>query len=168
MELGVARFLEMFEERFGRRVTTLLLGALAIAAAAWAVQTTIEAAVYVYRLFKSADLIAALRKESAASHLIVFGIQMAVTYVALWAIWRWFFGRKLREFRGTMDARMAEIREAQKKFDQAMATRQSIDVAIKEADAAFGKLLEATRVLQAITEKAKTLPPGEPSSDGKP
>jgi hypothetical protein len=57
MELGVARFLEMFEERFGRRVTTLLLGALAIAAAAWAVQTTIEAAVYVYRLFKSADLI---------------------------------------------------------------------------------------------------------------
>jgi hypothetical protein len=93
---------------------------------------------------------------------------MAVTYVALWAIWRWFFGRKLREFRGTMDARMAEIREAQKKFDQAMATRQSIDVAIKEADAAFGKLLEATRVLQAITEKAKTLPPGEPSSDGKP
>ena len=29
MELGFARFLEMFEERFGRLVTTLLLGMLA-------------------------------------------------------------------------------------------------------------------------------------------
>jgi hypothetical protein len=31
MELGFARFLEMFEERFGRFVTTLLMGALAVA-----------------------------------------------------------------------------------------------------------------------------------------
>jgi hypothetical protein len=95
MELGFARFLEMFEERFGRFVTTLLMAALAAAAAAWALQTIIEATVYVYGLVKAANFIAALRTEHAAAHLIILAVQITITFVLLGLVWRLFWRRKI-------------------------------------------------------------------------
>jgi hypothetical protein len=101
MEFGFARFLEMFEERFGRAVTTAVLALVGMAVAAYSAKIIIEAVIYVYGLIKSAKFLVALSQESAASHIVIFAIQIVLTFVALGFIWRLFWRRKIKALRMT-------------------------------------------------------------------
>jgi hypothetical protein len=83
MEFGLSRFLEMFEERFGRTITTAILGIFGAAVTVYCLKVIVEGGISAYHLIKSADLIEALKQESAAAHIIVFLIQIAITFVAL-------------------------------------------------------------------------------------
>ena len=110
MDFGFARFLEMFEERFGRIATTAILAILGLAASAWAVKTIIEAIIYVYDLIKSAKLLTVLEEESAASHIIVFAIQIAITFLIIGIVWRMFYLREIRRLEHGLDATETRIR----------------------------------------------------------
>ena len=148
MELGFGRFLEIFEERFGRVATNLLMAMLALAAVSWAIQTTVEMVVYVHRIAKSVDFVAALMRESAAAHLVFFAAQLAGTFIAMWLIWKWFLRRKLRGLMESLDAKMAEVRNASKEFDEAMAKYKTARTLIQQAEDAFGKLHDAVKILK--------------------
>ena len=88
MEFGFSRFLEMFEERFGRTVTTIVLGLVGAAVALYCAKVVIEAAVYFYGLMLSMNFLAALRQETVAAHAIIFVAQIILTSLVLQYIWR--------------------------------------------------------------------------------
>ena len=54
----------MFEERFGRTITSILLAVIGIAILAWGMQTTVAFAVYIYKLTLKANLVPQLEAES--------------------------------------------------------------------------------------------------------
>ena len=83
MDFGISRFLEMFEERFGRTATSTLLAVIGIAILAWAMQTTIAFSVYLYKLTLKANLVPQLEAESILAHLIFFGVQLVITFLFL-------------------------------------------------------------------------------------
>ena len=57
-------------------------------------------------------VVGALDTQSAASYLIIFGIQIVVTFVVLWFVWSLFLKRKMESFENRMAAYKAQIVEA--------------------------------------------------------
>lgn len=121
MEFGFARFLEMFEERFGRTVTTAVLALVGTAVAIYSAKVIIETIVYVFRLVRSANLLTALSQESVASHIIVFAVQIVLTFLSLGFIWQQIRRRRLRDARARQqvaDAKGIEfLRKRNQEFD---------------------------------------------------
>jgi hypothetical protein len=126
MDFGFSRFFEVFEERFGRTVTTTLLAFLGLAVFAWCLKGFTETAIYFYGLVKSAQLLTVLESESAASHLVIFGAQVALTALILWAIWRWFIRRKLRGYQNRLTKLRTDLASAQKTFDEMTAKQEAV------------------------------------------
>ena len=58
----------MFEERFGRTITSILLAVIGIAILAWGMQTTVAFAVYIYKLTLKANLVPQLEAESICAN----------------------------------------------------------------------------------------------------
>jgi len=129
MEFGLSRFLEMFEERFGRTVTTAILGIFGFAVTVYCLKVIVEGGISAYHLVQSANLIEALKQESAASHIIVFLIQIGITFVILAFIWRWFFSRE----RQKAEARLKET-EA-KMIDLETTVRNDVEKFKREVEA---------------------------------
>jgi hypothetical protein len=150
MELGFARFLEMFEERFGRLSTTVLMGALGMAALFWAVQTIIEALVYVYKHIAATHLIAAFENESTAAHLIIFAVQIVITGLVSWYIWRWFLQRRIQDFRGRVSAEIAAV---QAKFDDLKGKQEQIMQLMPMHKETVEKATAAMLVIKDAVEK---------------
>jgi len=121
MELGFARFLEMFEERFGHRVTTAILGLVGLALAIYSVEVILSAIAAAYGVIKSANLLAALKQESAASHIVIFLAQITLTFLALWFIWRQFYRRKLEEAENALKAGETRINELMNRVKNSVA-----------------------------------------------
>jgi hypothetical protein len=61
MDFGLARFLEMFEERFGRRATTALLALIGLAVTAYSIKLAIETIKYLYDLISEPHFMVALK-----------------------------------------------------------------------------------------------------------
>jgi Tfp pilus assembly PilM family ATPase len=154
MDFGFSRFLEMFEERFGRLSTTLLMGALAIAVLSWAIQTTIEAGVYIYGLIKAAHFLAVLETEHAATHLAILAVQIAVTFLVLTFIWRWFYSRKIKSVEDQLETARVKIEgklaEAQKRTAEFKADVERREEALNQQ---VKDLLERMVSLKATHEK---------------
>jgi hypothetical protein len=72
-------------------------------------ETIIEAIIYVYRLIKSANLLTAVNQESAASHILVFTIQITATFLAIGIIWRLFYLREIHRLEHGLDASEAKL-----------------------------------------------------------
>lgn len=106
MDFGISRFLEMFEERFGRTATSTLLAVIGIAILAWGMQTTIAFAVYLYKLTLKANLVPQLEAESILAHLIFFGVQLVITFFILAYLWRKFAEMRIRSLRSYFDTEM--------------------------------------------------------------
>lgn len=118
MDFGFARFLEMFEERFGRSATTVLLAVLATAVAAWAAKTIIDAIRYVYVLVVSTHLMTALDNESAAAHLIILTAQIGLTFIILGIIWRLFYLRRMKALQDRMATAKWRIEAAKSEMEK--------------------------------------------------
>lgn len=118
MEFGFSRFLEMFEERFGRAVTTAILGLVGAALALYCTKVVIEAAVYFYRLILSINFLAALRQESVAAHLLIFGVQIALTSLVLRWIWRRLYSRYLSRTETKLRRTLKDIEDKTDNFAQ--------------------------------------------------
>jgi hypothetical protein len=155
MEFGFARFLEMFEERFGRRVTTAVLAFIGLAVTAWAAGETVEKIIYFYGLIKSANFLTVLGRESAATHLVIFLMQVALTAVVLGIIWRWFYQRELREFKRSIDDDIAglnaTIEDVYKQRDRLKQTLAFHKDASEKTNEATRLMLEEMRKLAAST-----------------
>lgn len=54
IDFGFARFLEMFEERFGSRATTVVLAIIGVAVAVWGIGEIVDKTIYFYGLIRSA------------------------------------------------------------------------------------------------------------------
>lgn len=111
MDFGFGRFLEMFEERFGRTATTVLLAALGLAAATWSVKTVIEFAVYIYDLPIKAHLLTGLQTESIFAHAIFFGVQFAITLVVAAYLFKRFVGYRIVALKAWATQEMQEIEQ---------------------------------------------------------
>ena len=149
MDFGFARFLEMFEERFGRVATTAILAILGLAAAAWAVKTIVEAIIYVFHLIKSAKLLTALEQESAASHIVVFAVQIALTFLILGIIWRLFYLRQLRSAEQMFDASEARLNGLLERIKQDVL---EFEQQVKEFDEREDRLAEKIAAVRAKQE----------------
>jgi hypothetical protein len=118
MEFGLSRFLEMFEERFGRTVTTAILALFGTAVALYCVKVIIEAIGYIYRLVRSAAPLAALIQQSAVLHIIIFAAQIALTFLVSVLIWRQFYKRRIRIIEEDLTATMNELESNITNFEQ--------------------------------------------------
>lgn len=123
MDFGFSRFLEMFEERFGRLATTALLGALGLAALAWAIQTVIQVVIYVYKLAVSTHLMTALETESIFFHSVFFAGQFVITFFILGYIWRKFAELRMKSFKAWA---VREMQRVEERFD--LITKKHADV----------------------------------------
>ena len=150
MDFGFARFLEMFEERFGRIATTAILAILGLAASAWAVKTIIEAIIYVYDLIKSAKLLTVLEEELAASHIIVFAIQIAITFLIIGIVWRMFYLREIRRLEHGLDATETRIRGM---LDRVQKETSDFEEKVKALDQREAPLLERMAAIKAKHEE---------------
>ncbi|HZT24937.1 MAG TPA: hypothetical protein VFA57_04455 [Pseudolabrys sp.] len=118
MEFGLSRFLEMFEERFGRTVTTTILGLLGAAVALYCLKVIIEAIVYFYNLISAANFIAAIRQESISAHVIIFTAQILLTSLVMKWIWRYLFLRYLGTTEAKLKQMLTTIRTQTSRFEQ--------------------------------------------------
>jgi hypothetical protein len=148
MDFGFSRFLEMFEERFGRGATTALMGALAIAVIAWAIQTTIEAAVYIYGLIKSAHFVPVLETEHAATHLVIFAAQVGFTFLVLAFIWRWFIRRRLEGYIAKFKVHEATWVEIEKKYEEYMGKHRALMLVVEKLHA----VMDSTNTLVTLAK----------------
>jgi hypothetical protein len=73
MDFGFSRLLEMFEKRFGRTATTVLLAAIGLALFGYCAKTMIETSIYFYHLSATALNIAAIKRRTAATALAQIG-----------------------------------------------------------------------------------------------
>ena len=115
MDFGFARFLEMFEERFRSRATTAMLAIIGVAVAVWGIGEIVDKIIYFYDLVKSAHFLTALAQENAATHIIVFAVQIAITFLILGFIWHWFYRRRIKALENRARKR---VREELKAFEE--------------------------------------------------
>jgi flagellar biosynthesis protein FliP len=153
MEFGFARFLEMFEERFGRSVTTAILAVIGLAVAIYSIKVILETIAYIYAIVTSTHLIATLDKEDAAAHLIVLGVQITITFVVLWLIWQWFIRRRIRTFQTKMERYKAEMKEAETKINEYMAKQEALTQHIDLVTDAYEKTHALTVAIQSEINK---------------
>ncbi len=89
----------------------------------------------------------------AASYLIIFGIQIVVTFVVLWFVWSLFLKRKMELFEKRMAAYKAQIVEAGERTEIAVTEgREFIRHAFELHKNAVEKISLATK---AMPEEAK-------------
>jgi hypothetical protein len=154
MDFGFARFLEMFEERFGSRPTTVVLAIIGLAVTAWAVGEIVDKTIYFYGLISSAHFLAALEQESATTHIIIFAVQIGVTFLVLAFIWRWFYSRKLKNIENDLETSRARI---ESKLEQAAKRTAEFEADIerrgKASDQQAQELLERMESLKVTHEK---------------
>jgi len=117
MDLGTSRFLEMFEERFGSRATTIVLAIIGLALALLGIGEIVDKTIYFYGLIRSANFIAALKQESAATHLIIFTVQIVVTFLVLVWVWRQFYRRKMTVWAVRLEKTHGQIRTAKDELE---------------------------------------------------
>ncbi len=153
MDFGISRFLEMFEERFGRRATTALLALIGIAIAAWGLQTIIGMVVYVYKLTLKANLVPEFEAESILAHLIFFGAQIAITAVVLGYLWRKIAELRMRSFKKWTQQEMQKMVE---RYDQIQKQHAEFMRAFELTRDAGDKAIIAMKAIQtAVQEKVE-------------
>jgi hypothetical protein len=150
MDLGLSRFLEMFEERFGRTATTAILGAIGVAAMAWAIQTVIQLAVYIYKLAISTHLLTALETESILFHSLFFAAQFAITFFVLGFLWRKFAELRMKSFKTWTEREMGKISE---RFDLIKKNHADMMRLFELHKDAVDKGMTAMQVIQRVVEE---------------
>jgi hypothetical protein len=166
MDFGFGRFLEMFEERFGRWVTTALLGLLGFAAFAWAIQTVIQLVVYIYKLVISTHLLTALETESIILHSFFFAAQFAVTFLVLGFLWRKFTERRMKTLRTRLGDEMKKMEERHRFIIQ---THETAMMAIAlQKDAIEKSMIMMRAALQTLQKEAAKSHPAPPHPAPKP
>jgi hypothetical protein len=143
MDFGLSRFLEMFEERFGRYATTLLLGTLGLALFGYSVKITIEAAVYLYDLANSASWLKNISGESIIVRIVILSFQAIVGWALVSVFWRLFYQPRIRR----IEQRIEES------YKQVLQGEERVDHVIKEGKEAMTTARDRTRELIAEAEE---------------
>jgi hypothetical protein len=148
MDFGLDKFFEMFQARFGRLPTNILLSVIGLTVLLWGIKTTTEYAVYLYGMIKSADFIPVLESEHAATHLVIFAVQIAITFVILAFIWRWFYRHRLNAITKRFDDYKAEWAVWEKKLEGVKAEHRRFMQVFDTFKDAFEKTKVATEVVR--------------------
>lgn len=140
----------MFEERFGRAATTAVLGAIGVAALAWAIQTVIQLVVYIYKLAISTHLLTALETESIFLHSLFFAAQFAITFLVLGFLWRKFAEMRMRSFKSWT---VREMQAVQARFDVIMTKHADVMRLFELTKDAVDKGVVAMQTIQKVVEE---------------
>ena len=109
LDFGFSRFLEVFEERFGRPLTTVLVGTIGFGLLLFAIKTIFEMSKWFYKEAISYPWLSSFNSRTAAIQLIVLAAQIFITFVVLTVIWRFFLKRKLNRFHQRMNTMKTDI-----------------------------------------------------------
>jgi hypothetical protein len=149
MDFGFSRFLEMFEDRFGRLATTVLIGVLALAATSWAIKTVIEFAIYIYELSIKSRFLSAIETESIFWHSLFFAVQFLITVVILGYLWRKFAELRIRNLRNYFESEMEKMME---KLAASKKMREDVMTAVALHKDAVERTMAAMEIIKRATE----------------
>jgi uncharacterized membrane protein (DUF106 family) len=149
----------MFEERFGRAATTVLLGTFGVAVFGYCLKVIVEAAIYLYHEAMHSPL--ATAREDFASHVIFFAIQILVTLILSIVVWRLFVLRQMRAIKKRLDGYKTEIQ----RLDDLLEATKAKAAVIPLAKDAFDKMRVASDLLREEIAKHPTLPVRAPTEE---
>jgi hypothetical protein len=147
MDFGFGRFLEMFEARFGQRMTTALLGVLALAAGCWSIKTVIEFAVYVYDLPVKSHFLTAVQTDSIIGHIIFFGVQFLLTIILAIYLFNKLIVVRVKSLKKYWDKEIAKVEER-----HALILKKHAD--LRRLIELHKNAVEKTEVAYAVIQKA--------------
>lgn len=123
MDFGLNRILEMFEERFGRTATTVLLAAIGLALFGYCAKTMIETSLYFYYLAATALNISGYSVPAIIIRVLVLAVEAIVAVVFMSAVWRFYFTprfeRTIKEMEERHQRTMEVVAEARWLLDEA-------------------------------------------------
>lgn len=129
MDLGLDRFLEMFEARFGRFTTTVLLAVIGLALFGYSIRLFIETTIYFYHLAASA---VGLSGETGLTITIKIGlllVQMLLVILLGEALLRFYYRPAMHRIADQelkrIEERRSELREMMKQVEDALGQAKS-------------------------------------------
>ncbi|MGB6537394.1 MAG: hypothetical protein WBF58_15695 [Xanthobacteraceae bacterium] len=114
MDFGLARFLEMFEERFGRRATTALLAVIGLAVFGYCVRLILETTIYFYGDITSALHVTDTSITALVLRILTIIMELFIIWIFGAAIVRFYFRPKIEKLR---DHELKRIEDMQSKLD---------------------------------------------------
>jgi hypothetical protein len=109
MDFGFSRFLEMFEERFGRHATTFLVALIGLALSVYSLKVVIDASTEFYTLFTTTINWELGRIFIAKAGSFV--VSMLLAWIILQAIWRFYFIPRMARVQKRADDAYAECKK---------------------------------------------------------
>lgn len=111
MDFGFNRFLEMFEDRFGRHATTVLIAVVGLALFGYSLRVIVET------VTEFAKTMSGFEVNNKISEVLQHGISLVITFILLWilvkVLYRYYFQRKIEAITQKITEHQQEIMKAQ-------------------------------------------------------
>jgi hypothetical protein len=160
MDFGFSRFLEMFEERFGRRMTTCLVALIGLALSIYSIKVVIDGSREFYAL-----LSASFTWQLGGPILlqaVSFVLSIALSWIIMQSIWKFYFVPRLSRLRtelqnsySDLERRTGEITATFEDNKAKLAELQAeLTLGIKEwEDRSIAREIELDEIQAEITKK---------------
>ncbi len=147
MDFGFSRFLEMFEERFGRLATTILIGLIAAALVAYSLKVIIDTTIEFHGLFAKNTWLTWLNARDFTVAISGWIIGAILYFIFVQAVWRFYFTPRVKRATARFDEMMERH---QKEITQIKATVMERHNKSLET---YAKAEELTRKTEALLDK---------------
>ncbi len=145
MDVGLSRILEVFEERFGRIATNILVGAVGVALFFYSVRVIIEAILEFHKIITEQTKNVSDNIVTALSFIVQITVGACFAYIFMEALYRFYIIPRLKRAATAIAASESkELRESvTKSIEKTEANIDQADHLMKRAETALDKTLAA-------------------------
>jgi hypothetical protein len=158
MDFGFSRFLEMFEDRFGRHATTVLIALIATALAAYSIKVIVDTTVEFESSIRSSTWFTWTHAREFAAGLLGWLIGIVLFWIFIRAMWHYNYRPRLERMKAEFTAEMSESLERVKETSRAEV--EAFQAELNQLAAAFEAKKEVRYPLDS--------PPPTPKQPDKP